>query len=252
MSKAKTRNSILFGVVMTVVLLALGIFIPWQGSTFPQNLSWLWFSVAIGAAVSFSPGRLFGLWLFLGLLLDAVVLGLFGHRGYLTIFCVYLAGAVFGATIQSIYRRRRGVAPLNGGIVAQEKAGTMPDALIVAVYPRDDVRWADDGVERSGQIEVRSAGADQATNESRAMGDFSAFSPVISIGGKFELQVTATFGHEHFDQKFHFYVTGDEDDVQDCTVGAEMQVKSRRGVRKTADGFEFGATVMGAKLEKPQ
>lgn len=242
------RSKIALGAALAVVFLLLGIVIPWPASTFPQNLSWLWIAVAVGIVVPFLPRRFFVLWLFLGLALVAVLLSWSVPARFGPAFFVYVAGLEIGATVLLAYRRRQSTS--TAGAPTGGQRPQKPEALIVAVYPRDDIRWPDDGVERRGIIEVRSGVADQAVSETRRMGDFSPFSPGIAIGSGFALRVTATCGREEYEREFRFRVTGDENDVQHYTVGPGIRVPSSRSRRKSADGFEFGATVMGAKLEQ--
>jgi len=239
----RVRNKILFGMSFAIVLLLFAIFIPWPGSDFPQNISVAGIALAAGVAVLFIPGRFLGLWLFLGLMVTAAILTFVGTPRYATVFFAYLGGAEFGATAQLIFRRRNHVPTKVTPVV-----GKQPDGLVIGIYPRDDIRWADDGVDRSGLLEVQFGSGDAATRESRKMGEFDPFSPAIPVGVVFQLRITATFGPEKYDQSFRFRVTGDEDDVRHYTVGPGMQLAGRSRRRFTG-GFEFGATVMGAQLE---
>ncbi|MGA0567165.1 hypothetical protein ACO2Q7_07525 [Rathayibacter sp. KR2-224] len=244
----EVRSKILLGGALAVVFLLLGIVIPWPGSTFPQNLSWLWIAVAMGIVVPFLPRRFFVLWLFLGLVLVAVLLSWSVPARFGSAFFVYVAGLEIGATVLLAYRH--GQRTSTAGATTGGRRPQKPEALIVAVYPRDDIHWPDDGVERRGVIEVRSGVGDRAVSKTRRMGEFSPFSPGIAIGSGFALRVTATCGREEYEREFRFRVTGDENDVQHYTVGPGIRVPSRPLRRKSADGFEFGATVMGAKLEQ--
>lgn len=248
---AHRRNRILVGVAIALVLLAIGIFIPWPGSTLRQNVSWSWIALVVGAAISFVPGRFFVLWLFLAFVLVIAGQSLFGSPRFVTSFFVYLSGAQLGAAVQLVYRRPRREYPrMKTRAAPTPIPTTKPDALIISVFPRDDTRWPDDGVERHGLVGLHSASGDQPIHESRQMGDLVPFASVIPVGESFELRVTATFGHEHYDRSLSFRVTGDEDDVHNYTVGPGLQRKSGRLGSKTVGGFEFGATVMGAQLEE--
>jgi hypothetical protein len=246
--RAQVRSQILLGSAIAIVLLVPGVFIPWSGSVFPQNLLWLWLAVILGIIVPFLPRRLFALWLFLGFVLAAVVLSWSVPARFIPTILVYVAGVEIGATVQLALRRSQASSGANVG-VAREGHHGKAEALIVAVYPRDDIRWPDDGVERRGLIEVRSGAGDRAVMETRRMGDFSPFSPDVAVGSRFDVRVTATCGAEDYEREFRFRVTGDENDVQHYTVGPGMRVRSGRLGRNVADGFEFGATVMGAKLD---
>ena len=122
---------------------------------------------------------------------------------------------------------------------------TAAEPLLIGAYPRDDVKWPDDGRSRRGLVEVL-AGDTEEVIGSRQLGDFSVLSPDLGIGSAFALRVTATDGTEHYAQTFRFVVTGDESDVGHYTVGPGVQVERGRWGRKTVSGFEFGATVMCA------
>lgn len=122
-----------------------------------------------------------------------------------------------------------------------------PETLLVGVYPRDDVRWPDDGAQRRGRVEV-CAGDPATVVASQEMGEFfPPLSPDLEVGSRFSVRVRASDGHQDFDETFDFVVTGDEDDVDHYTVGPGIEVARGRWGRKQVTGFQFGATVMGAR-----
>lgn len=123
----------------------------------------------------------------------------------------------------------------------------LPETLLVGVYPREDIKWPDDGMSRAGSIEVRTGDPEQVVGSQQLSASYvPPLSPEIEVGASFSVHVTASDGHEHFDQVFRFTVTGDEDDVDHYTVGPGITVERGRWGKKSVSGFEFGATVMGA------
>ena len=122
-----------------------------------------------------------------------------------------------------------------------------PETLLVGIYPREDVKWPDDGVARRGLIEVHAGDPDAVVASQEMRGAFVApLSPDLEVGTAFSVHVTASDGTQNFDETFRFVVTGDEDDVAQYTVGPGITVERGRWGKKTVSGFEFGATVMGA------
>lgn len=122
-----------------------------------------------------------------------------------------------------------------------------PETLLIGVYPRDDVTWPKDGHTRRGLIEVI---ADETGDivARQQMGEFfPPLSPDLLVDDHFVVRVTATDRTQEYAEDFRFVVTGDESDVDHYTVGPGIQVERGRWGRKSVTGFEFGATVMGAR-----
>ncbi|HEX7739509.1 MAG TPA: hypothetical protein VF426_07660 [Marmoricola sp.] len=125
---------------------------------------------------------------------------------------------------------------------------TRPDTLLIGTYPRDDIKWPDDGVARDGLIEILVGLEDDIVASQRIGEFFPPLSPDLEVGSRFTLRITATMDAEHFSKTYAFVVTGDEDDGGQYTLGPGMHVERGRWGRKTVSGFEFGATVMGAAI----
>jgi hypothetical protein len=123
-----------------------------------------------------------------------------------------------------------------------------PETLLIGVYPRDDVKWPKDGRVRRGLIEVVTDDGDVVA--SQQMGEFfPPLSPDLDVDQTFLVRVTASDGGDAYAQEFSFVVTGDEDDVDHYTVGPGIKVERGSWGRKNVTGFEFGATVMGARRD---
>lgn len=104
---AASRSSMVFGAVFSVLLLFAGVFIPWQGNAFPQNLLWLLLPFGVATIVALFSGRFLALSLFPGLLLCIFAFTLLDHRTYLAGFLVYLAGLELGATVRTLWHKKK-------------------------------------------------------------------------------------------------------------------------------------------------
>lgn len=93
------RHTLIWGAVITVILLALAILLPFKGNAFPSNLAWLWIPLVAGIIVALLPRRFFLLWFFIALIASAGALSWSAPGRLAPIFLALLAGAEIGSVV---------------------------------------------------------------------------------------------------------------------------------------------------------
>lgn len=120
------------------------------------------------------------------------------------------------------------------------------ETLLIGDYPRDDIRWPEDGRRRTGTAEVFAPDGQTDAVERVQLGDFDVRTLDFPVDANFTVRIAASDGEQSYEGTFRFRVTDDEHDAGHYTVGPGVRIERGRWGRKTVDGFEFGVTVMGA------
>jgi hypothetical protein len=120
-----------------------------------------------------------------------------------------------------------------------------PEPVKIGSFPRDDVRWPQDGDQR-GTAYVYAPEDPGAPVFELHLGDPGVELIDSPVGSVFTVRVTGGVDRRAWEETYRLRVTGDDDDTGEYTVGPGLVAERGRWGRTTHSGFEFGVLVMGA------
>ena len=176
-----------------------------------------------------------------------------GYRGTSFTFFVWICVLGLGSSITGLVADTRAVRRTPDVALAGErdvqiwemkKSGADVVMVLVVSYPRDDIcpKWLKDGKERSGVVEVDGG----KFHDEVRLADYDPVEMYLPPGSLVTLTIHGSFDGQVYDHVSRYTVTGDDGDLTTVKVGPGFKAVLQ-GRRRRYSGYEFGATIMGAK-----